>query len=193
MNNYLVKDLMVPISEYATVQKGSTLFEAVQALEKAQGEFENSVYKHRAILVLNSKGQVIGKLSQMNVLRAIEPQNKFTDKIAEIEKFGFSHKFISAVSHKFRPKDLSIEELYKMAAKKKVEDFMKTPSEGEYVHEDATLETAINQIVIGRLLSLLVTRGKDIVGILRMSDVFGSIFHIMKIGEIKELNPAKEK
>ena len=35
MKNYLVKDLMVPLSEYATVPTGSTLFEAVLALEKA--------------------------------------------------------------------------------------------------------------------------------------------------------------
>ena len=36
MTQYLIKDLMVPISEYATVPEGSTLFEAVLALEKAQ-------------------------------------------------------------------------------------------------------------------------------------------------------------
>ena len=41
--SYIVKDLFVPISEYATVPKGSTLFEAVLALEKAQEEFEHSV------------------------------------------------------------------------------------------------------------------------------------------------------
>ena len=35
MENYLVKDLMVPLSEYATVPEGSTLYEAVQALEKS--------------------------------------------------------------------------------------------------------------------------------------------------------------
>ena len=36
MKRFLVKDLMVPISEYATVSQGSTLSEAVSALEKAQ-------------------------------------------------------------------------------------------------------------------------------------------------------------
>ena len=47
---YIVKDLMVPISEYATVAKGSTLFEAVLALEKAQEEYDHSKYHHRAVL-----------------------------------------------------------------------------------------------------------------------------------------------
>ena len=54
-NHHLVKDLMVPLSEYATVTEGSTLFEAVMALEKAQEEFDSnhSKYHHRAVLVLD--------------------------------------------------------------------------------------------------------------------------------------------
>ena len=45
--NYIVKDLMVPISEYATVPVGATLFEAVLALEEAQLNFDRSKYQHR--------------------------------------------------------------------------------------------------------------------------------------------------
>ena len=66
MKNYLVKDLMVPLSEYATVPEGSTLFEAVLALEKAQEEFDHTKYKHRAVLILDSENRVIGKLSHMD-------------------------------------------------------------------------------------------------------------------------------
>ena len=55
MKNYLVKDLMVPLSEYATVPMGSTLFEAVLALEKAQEEFDHTKYKHRGVLILDPK------------------------------------------------------------------------------------------------------------------------------------------
>ena len=40
VRNYTVKELMVPISEYAAVPKGSTLFDAIMALEKAQEEFD---------------------------------------------------------------------------------------------------------------------------------------------------------
>ena len=49
MKRYLVKDLMVPISEYATVPQGSTLSEAVIALEKAQEEYNHTHYRHRAV------------------------------------------------------------------------------------------------------------------------------------------------
>ena len=65
MKSYSVKDLMVPLSEYATVTQDATLYEAVLALEEAQEKFEDkhTRYRHRAILVLdkdcNQKAQIL--------------------------------------------------------------------------------------------------------------------------------------
>jgi len=44
-----VEELIVPLEEYATVGKDGTLFDAFMALEKAQGNFDNNRYLHRAI------------------------------------------------------------------------------------------------------------------------------------------------
>ena len=76
MKSYLVKDLMVPLSEYATVTEDATLYEAVLALEEAQEKFEDkhTRYRHRAILMLDKEGDVVGKLSQLDVLRSLEPK-----------------------------------------------------------------------------------------------------------------------
>jgi predicted transcriptional regulator len=57
---------------------------------------------------------------------------------------------------------------------------MHTPGEGEYVNEDASLEVACHQLVLGHHQSLLVTRGDKIIGILRLTDVFNAIFQTMK-------------
>jgi hypothetical protein len=46
MKNFRVKDLMVPLSEYATVDEDATLYEAVVALEKAQEEYCNRPSGH---------------------------------------------------------------------------------------------------------------------------------------------------
>lgn len=67
MKNYKVKELMVSLSKYATVEETATLFEAVLALEKAQDAYQGTKYPHRAILVLSTNGQVLGKVSQMDV------------------------------------------------------------------------------------------------------------------------------
>ena len=54
MKNYKVQDLMVPLSEYATVTEKATLYDAVNALEKAQEDFDHTRYRHRAVLVFPS-------------------------------------------------------------------------------------------------------------------------------------------
>ncbi len=158
MKNYSVKDLMVPLSEYATVPKGATLYEAVLALEKAQEDFNHTKYHHRAVLVLDTDKNVIGKLSQLGVLRAIEPKNEQTDKIDDISHFGFSEGFVNTMREQYRLDGAMLGNIGKTAMNVKVEDFMKAPSEGECVEEGSSLEAAIHQLVSGLRLSLLVTR-----------------------------------
>ena len=57
---------------------------------------------------------------------------------------------------------------------------MRAPSEGEYIDENATLGEAIRQLVAYPYLSLLVTRSDEVVGILRLSDVFAKICDTIK-------------
>jgi CBS domain-containing protein len=190
MQNYTVRELMVPLSEYATTHEGTTLYEAVMALEKAQVEFDHNKYRHRAILILNKNNRVVGKLSQLDVLRALETESENKDHLKGIEQFGFSAGFLWKVRKQGRFQESTITALCGKAAKIKVEDIMQTPTEGEYVDQNASLVSAVEQLVFGNHLSLLVTRGKDIVGILRLTDAFAAVFHVIKECE---LSPKKEK
>jgi len=177
---FTVKDLMVPLSEYATVPKGSTLFEAVMALERAQEEFDHTKYRHRGILVLNKAQQVIGKIGQVDVLRALEPKDEDLEEIKELDKFSFSPKFVRNLYKQRRLQGAPLKELCITAAKVKVEACMQTFVEGEYIDQDATLDMAIQHLVLENLFTMLVTHKKEIVGVLRLSDVFGAVFHAMK-------------
>lgn len=180
MDNYKVKDLMVPITEYATVPQGSTLYDAIMALEKAQEEFESSQYHHRAILVLDKDKQVVGKLSQTDVLRALESKDIDIEEIQKLIQYGFSDRLVRSLQMEKRIKVTPLTELAAKASQHKVEDFMQAPTEGEYVDHETMLNIAIQQLVLGNLLSLLVTENKKIIGILRLTDVFAAVFHAMQ-------------
>jgi len=180
MSDFDVKELMVPLSEYATVQKGSTLFDAVLALEKAQEEFDHTKYKHRGVLILDKDKRVIGKLGQLDVLRALEPKDEDPGEINELSQFGFSSNFIHKLRKKRRLKATPLKDLCSKASKLRVEDFMQAPSEGEFIEHEASLEMAVMQLVTGPHISLLVTRGDEIIGVLRLTDAFAAIFHTMK-------------
>lgn len=180
MENYTVKDLMVPLSEYATVPVGSTLFEAVLALEKAQEEFDHTKYKHRGVLILDKDKRVIGKLGHMDALRALEPKQDPADGVKDLLQFGFSYRFVSDLRKQQRLKAEPLKDLCRKAVELKVEDFMQTTGEGEYIDHAATLDIAIHQLVMGNHLSLLVTRSDAVIGILRLADVFIAVYHTMK-------------
>jgi predicted transcriptional regulator len=57
---------------------------------------------------------------------------------------------------------------------------MQIPSAGEFVKAEANLGEAIHQLIMGHHQSLLVTRKAEIVGILRLTDVFMEICHRRK-------------
>ena len=183
MNNFKVKDLMVPLSEYATVPIGSTLFEAVLALEKAQEEFDHTKYRHRGVLILDKQKQVIGKLSHLDALKALEPMENKVNSINELIKFGFSNKFMSDIRKKERLKAAPLSDLCQQTLEMKVEDFMQATAEGETIGHEASLDIAIHQLVMGNHSSLLVIQKDSVIGILRLADVFAAVFHTIKTCE----------
>ena len=180
MKSYIVKDLMVPLSEYATVHDDATLYEAVFSLEKAQIEFDRSRYRHRAILVLNKKNQVVGKISQLDVLKALEP--KYNDMLSGhgLHNYGFSSKFVNSILEDYHLFENPMKDICQKAGQQDVKNFMVTPTEGEYVPATATLDMAIHQLILGNHQSLLVTQGSDIIGVLRLTDVFSAVYDTMR-------------
>ena len=182
MNQFQAKDLMVPLSEYATVQKGATLLEAVLTLEKIQIEYDHTKYRHLAVMVLDKDRQVVGRVGHMDVLRAIASCADDGDlpNAKTLERFGFSSRIIRTVVDERIWQHLSIKDLCRKASRIKVEQIMQAPAAGEYVEADTPIEEAIEQMVEGAHFALLVAREKRIVGILRMSDIFAAVFHTMK-------------
>ena len=186
MKTIAIKHLMVPIEEYATVSEDATLFEAVTALEKAQEALDRERYKylHRAILVYDKNNNVVGKISQLDVLRALEPKYEDLGDLGRLSRTGFSPRFLRTMLKQEALWESPLRDICTKSANFKVKTFMYTPTEGEYIGEDASLDEAIHLLVMGHHHSLLVTRGKEIIGVLRLTDVFAEIFQIMKTCEI---------
>ena len=175
METLTVKDLMVPLSGYATVSEEASLGEAVKALKKAQKNFDQTRDRHRAILITDKSNRIVGKLSQLDVIRALEPKYLKIDDPQSLTRFGFSQDYLKYTLKEHRLWEDTLDDVCKKATELIVKSFMYTPTEGEYVKEDTSLSEAIHQLIMGRHQSLLVTRGEDIVGVLRLTDVFREI------------------
>ena len=175
MKTKIVKDLMVPLSEYATVSKDASLYEAVLALEKAVATFDPKRHRHRAILIFDENNRIVGKIGQIDVLRALEPGYDEIVKSDSFTRRGLSPMYQKSLIEQYTLWNKPLNDLCRKAAEQKVETFMHAPSKGEYVEENTSLNEAIHQLIMGKHQSLLVTRDEEIVGILRLSDVFTEI------------------
>ena len=184
MKSRTVKEVMVPLAKYATVPDTATMVEAVMALEKAQQEFDQTRYRHRAVLVYDKNKQIVGKVSQLDILKALEPKYEQIMDAKSISRLGYSRQFLKKMMDQFSLWNKPLDDICKKASSMKVKEFMYTPTEGEYIEESATLDQGIHQLIVGHHQSLLVTREKEIVGILRVTDVFKEICNIIKSCEI---------
>jgi CBS domain-containing protein len=173
-----VKDIMLSVEEYATVSTESTLKEALLALSRAQPDEDQKRHHYRAVLVLNWRGQVVGKLSHWAVLRSLEPHFFKRRDIASLHRAGLTQDFIDSMEEMSSQFAISLQQMCRRAAKVKTKDAM-VPA-GESIDEDAPITDAIHRMVNAHTQSLLVSRKGEIVGILRLTDVFEEIAEMIR-------------
>ena len=177
MDTKKVKEVMIPLSDYTTVNENDTLEKAVKMLCLSQKGLAIDAYKHRAILVYNETGEITGKVSIFDILRALEPkysQFGHSDHLNKIglSRFGLSNDFLHSLVENYSLWDESCESLVKKAKKRIIKEIMYSPQEGEYVSEDISVPEAIHQFILGNHQSMLVVKKDKVVGILRLTDIF---------------------
>jgi CBS domain-containing protein len=186
MKKITVKELMVPLEEYPTVPDDASVYEAVIALEKAQEAFDQTRYRHRAVLVRDKSKRIVGKVSHWDLIKSLEPKYEGFGDMRSISLSGLSPLLIKSMMESSRLWQDDLEFLCKRAAGKRVKDIMYRPTEGEKVEENATLGAALHALILGHHQSLLVTRGKNIVGILRLTDMYKLVCERIKSSGIQE-------
>ena len=184
MKDKKIKDVMIALSDYALVSEEDKLSKAVKVLKLARDDTKYK-YKHRAVLAYDKDNNITGKVSLRCILKALEPkyrQFENPENIGSIglSRFGFDNDFLSSHVENLSLWDETLEELVKKASKLKVKDIMYTPSNGEYVNEDAPISEAVHQFIMGCHQSLLVLKDKKVVGIIRLSDVFELVSEIIE-------------
>ena len=168
-----VKDLMIAIDEYASVSVDSTLAGALEALRLSQPGVERDLHRHRAVLVLDAAGRVVGKLTHWAVLRSLEPKLLTDRDMASLSRAGLSPDFIRTMADGLpRPAD-TFGDMCRAAARIPVQKAMLAAEES--IDEEATLMEAIRYLVLTHAQSTLVTRSDRVVGILRLTDVFDEV------------------
>lgn len=168
-----VKDIMLSLSDYAVVEEGATLFEALGALQASVAKLPPDRQPHRAVLVRNRRGEIIGKVHYFAFLRALIPDRKAMGSLAVLDRAGVGDDLRES---SMRMLDLLTGELVDICERArtvKVRDFYTSATVS--IQEDAPLSDAISMFLFHQTLSILVRRREETVGILRLSDLFDEL------------------
>ena len=178
MTHNTVKDLMLPLNEYATVSAEETIKDALTALSRSQLGLTVERHHHRAILVLNEKGDVVGKLSHWAILRKLEPKVFSAQDLTRLNKTRLSPDYIEGLEEELASQFSNLHSLCKNASRIKAKDAMVPVVES--IDENTPLVNAVHQFVVTHAQTILVTRGAKTVGILRLCDVFQEVADIIR-------------
>lgn len=175
MYRKLVKELMIPVAQYPTVHQDSTMYDALVALNKANENIPENQQNYRAVLVKDDEGKIVGKIGYISFLKALEPKyQKFFDT-EKLSRLSLSEGFIDSMIESYNlwmddPLDLCT-----IASNTKCTEIM-NPIE-QRIEENETIAQAIHKLIMWQTLSILVSKGEEIVGIIRLSDIYDSIEH----------------
>jgi hypothetical protein len=178
MDTIKVKDLMVPLDEYAVVPEEATLLDAINALESAQKRLPEGRQPHRAVLVEGKDKKIIGKVGQLAFLKALEPKYNVLGDLEMLARAGVQPDFISSMMENYQFFQDSLSDLCWRGRNIRVTDVMRPVA--EHIDEKASLREAIHQIIMLQTLSILVTRGREVIGLLRLSDLYEEVADQMK-------------
>jgi CBS domain-containing protein len=167
-----VKDLMIPIKDYAVTSPDNTLQEAILKMKKVYCEIDESEKcteaGHRTGLVMMD-GKLVGIIVFQSIMRALMPEiaGKLGDKLAAL---GISIAFAEADAHDLDAARAGFRERVLQNARTKVGDIM-LKLRGQ-IDADADLMKALKLMHRNRVTVLPVLEGDTVVGVLRDSDLF---------------------
>jgi CBS domain containing-hemolysin-like protein len=167
MKKILVKELMIPISNYVTVKKTDNLVDVLQALESARQENEHA---HRDAIVVDESGAFLGKVTMIDIFRALEPNYKklMSGRASSTLTNDFVMKAVKEFNFWLAPEQT----ICQRGSKKTVAEVMHVPESVEFLQEDDTIEKALNLYVMTVHQPLIVKSGKTVTGVLRFGDIF---------------------
>lgn len=177
MKDITVENLMVPSNAYPTISGNAALIEAIDALEEALRRDNGTMVSNPVLLVRDETDNIVGKISQLDILRAIESDSGRDNELNALAKYGFSQKTLTMMIAEHKLRESTSNRIDQKATALKVREFMYTVTEGEFIDKESPLSEAIHIFVAGHYHSLLVVSKKKILGILRLVDVFNVIYN----------------
>jgi CBS-domain-containing membrane protein len=168
-----IKYLMLPLTDYAIVNQDANLPEVLEALKVAEARLQPQRQPPRAVLVCDDHHRIVGQLGYLDFLEALEPEHIIVGESERLAVVGLDPDFVSAMMKNYQLLDDDLENICRRALNVKVKDVMRPLTES--LDENIPLTTAVHYLVNWQTPRILVTSQGEVIGILRVADVFKEV------------------
>lgn len=180
-----VKDIMAPIEDYNRVNINAQFCDAMSILK---GNYERSKTGeqedfHKTLLVVNDKGDIMGKLSMFDLIRGLVPEpakNPEVSKAYNAMRSGRARDVAAQVGdaqEHFKWLSSSFSDLIKQEAHKKVKDVMSTIPESSLKAEDK-ITHGIYTLIKDNVRQQFVRSEGKIVGVVNLNVIFTELLEV---------------
>ena len=169
----LVRDVMVPISDYTTITEDQSVGEAIKSLRQSFSTAARTTRimetGHRSIIVFDRQGQIKGMLAIVDLLRAIMPSYLSAPKPSTADAIQYSPMFWRGAFNR---------EVVLLARRPVSEIMSPAPST---INDDANLMETAYAMVTNKLRRMVVMRGREVAGLIREQDLFFEIERVLSL------------
>jgi CBS-domain-containing membrane protein len=178
-----VKDIMVPIEEYDTVDVDAHFCDALSVLRQNYDNMktgQNGRRLHRTLFVTDAEKTIIGKISMYDLIRALVPEPAKSPEASKAYHRMLSSralevaKEVGEVQEHHRWLQSTFQELVKQESQKKIRDIMK-PVHKSVLKEDARINQAIYVIFREDVRQQVICREGKAVGVMNLNVLFAEL------------------
>jgi hypothetical protein len=140
----------------------------MQALEDARRSVTD--HAHRDVIVLHDDGSFAGKVTMVDVFRALEPNYRKVGDCGGTDILA--SEFVMNAVQEYGLWLQPMQSIRERGAILKAGDVMHVPDDMEFLQETDTLDKALHLFVMGVHQPLIAKRGDEVVAVVRFGDVF---------------------
>ncbi len=169
---------MVLLDEYPIVDSSATVLDAVNRLSESRRKSDPDRQPFQAVLVADKNGNIVGKIGQMALLRALEPKSHVACDQNTLNRAGVGDAAMETTLRHFRSLQLGLLEMCIGAATLPVRIIMHPFK--EHIDVSAPICEVIHKMRMWQTLSVLVTDKDRPIGLVRLVDLCDEVMEQMR-------------
>lgn len=167
MDPKTVQGMMIPADQLPRISEKESLGSAVQALELCKKNHLSGKTPASILLVHDEQGRIVGKISPIDLLLALEPQYLKLRASVDEHSLGVSYEKMlhSALEHASYW-SLPFKDMCAKARDLQIKNFVRHTTQSQIISITDSIDKAIHRFVLGKHDSIFVMDGKKLAGIL---------------------------